>query len=60
MGSLTHREKKAALGTENMETDSLQLLRLLYFRKLQNVSDRDCPQHIKEAKLFAKGGNSTG
>lgn len=57
---LTHREKKAVHGAENMETDILQLLPLLCLRKLQSVSGRGCPKTIKEANLFAKGGNSTG
>lgn len=35
-------------------------LPLLYWRKLGNVSDRGCPKNIKEANLFATGGNSTG
>lgn len=35
-------------------------LPLLYLRKLGNVSDRGCPKNIKEANLFAKGGNNTG
>ena len=57
---VSHTVRKKSHETESMETDSLQLLPLLYLRKLHSVSDRGCPKNIKEANLFAKGGNSTG
>lgn len=56
MGGLTYGQKKHLTGWKLWKRTVCSSA----LRKLGNVSDRGCPKNIKEANLFAKGGNSTG